>query len=141
MMELNNLEGAKDKIEKAAELGGGKFALAHVNQAVLCMQSGDMTGAMAQLQTAIKVDPLCETAHVHMSHLHIQNKDLAAAIKSYDAAINLLRVPQELTECYAMREAVAAQQSLLSSQPEIYEPVMEEIRQLQAQMQAQMQGM
>ena len=48
--------------------------------------------------------------------------------------------PQELTECYAMREAVAAQQALLSAQPEVYEPVMEEIRQMQAAMQAQMAG-
>ena len=94
MMELNDLDGAKAKIEKAAELGGGKFALAHVNQAVLRMNSMDMKGAMGQLQKAIAVDPLCETAHVHMAHLHIQDKNLPAAIKSYDAAINLLRVPQ-----------------------------------------------
>ena len=64
---------------------------------------------------------------------------LRAAIELTDprqwrAAIALLRVPQELTECYAMREAVAAQLSLLEAQRDLYEPILEELRQMQAQM-------
>jgi len=140
LLELQKTDEAVEKIGKAIKLGGGKFALAHVNQAVIQMTTGDMQGAMAELQSAVTVDPLCETAHVHMAHLHIQDKALQAAVDSYDKAIELLRVPQELTECFAMREAVAAQLQLLTAQPALYEPVMEEIRQMQAQMQAQMMG-
>eukprot|EP00966_Prymnesium_polylepis_P203131 4705899-Prymnesium_polylepis.1 len=54
--------------------------------------------------------------------------------------IPLAGAHRELTECFAMREAVAAQLQLLTAQPALYEPVMEEIRQMQAQMQAQMMG-
>jgi len=140
LIELNRLGDAAPKIEKAIALSGGKFALAFVNQAVLKMTQNDMPGAKALLRQAIEADPRCETAHVHLAHLHIQDKDLQAAIDSYDAAIQLLRVPQELMECCAMRESVYAQLTLLRTQGEIFEPVMEEVRQMQAQMQEQMQA-
>ena len=77
---------------------------------------------------AIAVDPLCETAHVHLAHLHLQRNDLEAAIAAYDRGIALLRVKQELVDCYSMREAAAAQHKLLTEQAAIYAPVMEENR-------------
>ena len=85
---------------------------------------------------AIKVDPLCETAHVHMAHLMLQNNDLSGAIGAFDDAVALLRVKQELDETFSMREAAVAQLTLLQSQPEIYEPAMARQRAQAAQMAA-----
>ena len=39
-------------------------------------------------------------AHVHMAHLCLQKNDLEAAVASYDHAVNLLRMKQELIDCY-----------------------------------------
>ena len=44
--------------------------------------------------TPHQVDPLCETAHVHMAHLCLQKNDLEAAVASYDLAVGLLRMKQ-----------------------------------------------
>ena len=62
------------------------------------------------------------------AHLHLQRNDLEAAIAAYDRGIALLRVKQELVDCYSMREAAAAQHKLLTEQAAIYAPVMEENR-------------
>ena len=85
----------------------------------------DADAALKSCLHAIDVDPLCETAHVHLAHLHLQRNDLEAAIAAYDRGIALLRVKQELVDCYSMREAAAAQHKLLTEQAEIYAPVME----------------
>ena len=42
----------------------------------------------------MEVDPLCETAHVHMAHLCLQKNDLESAVASYDLAVGLLRMKQ-----------------------------------------------
>lgn len=83
---------------------------------------------------AIDADGLCETAHVHMAHLMLQKSEWAVAIESFDAALALLRVKQEVEETFAMREAAAAQQALLTAQPEIYKPAMERQRAAMANM-------
>ena len=88
----------------------------------------DADAALKSCLHAIAVDPLCETAHVHLAHLHLQRNDLEAAIAAYDRGIALLRVKQELVDCYSMREAAAAQHKLLTEQAAIYAPVMEENR-------------
>ena len=46
----------------------------------------DLNGAIERCKQAVSVDPLCETAHVHMAHLHLQNSDLSAAVASSEAA-------------------------------------------------------
>ena len=88
---------------------------------------------------AIEVDPLCETAHVHMAHLYLQNQDLAEAIAAFDDAMGLLRVKQELEEACTMREAAAAQLALLTENPALYQPCIDAQRQ-QAMMMAQQMG-
>ena len=106
-----------------------RYALAHVNLGVLQMHlDADADAALKSCLHAIAVDPLCETAHVHLAHLHLQRNDLEAAIAAYDRGIALLRVKQELVDCYSMREAAAAQHKLLTEQAAIYAPVMEENR-------------
>ena len=40
------------------------------------------------------MDPLCETAHVHMAHLCLQKYDLEGALAAYDSAVALLRMKQ-----------------------------------------------
>ena len=67
-------------------------------------------------------------AHVHMAHLCLQKNDLEAAVASYDRAVGLLRMKQELIDCFSMREAAAAQLALLREQPDIFGPVMEDNR-------------
>jgi len=54
----------------------------------------DLEGAIALCRRAVEVDPLCETAHVHMAHLCLQKNDLEAAVASYDLAVGLLRMKQ-----------------------------------------------
>ena len=66
-----------------------------------------------------------------------KNSDLEGAVKSFDDAVALLRVKQELEETFSMREAAAAQLKLLKEQPEIYEPAMARQR-AQAQQMAAM---
>jgi hypothetical protein len=65
----------------------------------------------------------------------LQQNKWAEAVACFDKALALLRVKQEVEETYAMREAAAAQLSLLTSAPDIYEPVMERQRALMAGMQ------
>jgi hypothetical protein len=67
-------------------------------------------------------------AHVHMAHLCLQKNDLEAAVASYDRAVGLLRMKQELIDCFSMREAAAAQLALVREQPDIFGPVMEDNR-------------
>jgi len=133
LLETSKLEEATRMLDRAVELGGANFAPGVVNQAVLKMVQSDMPGAMEFLKKAIQMDPLCETAHVHLAHLYIQDKDLKSAVESYDKAIDLLRVPQELSDCIAMREAVSAQLSLLEGNKALFEPIFDNIRrQMQA---------
>eukprot|EP00964_Phaeocystis_antarctica_P110289 scaffold74665_cov42-Phaeocystis_antarctica.AAC.1 len=54
----------------------------------------DLEGAITLCRKAVEVDPLCETAHVHMAHLCLQKNDLEAAVASYDLAVGLLRMKQ-----------------------------------------------
>lgn len=120
---------ATKKFEKALEASGGRFALAHVNLGVLKLHaSKDMTGAIEQCRKAIEVDPLCETAHMHLAGLLLQQSNLGEAVDAYDKAVSLLRVKQELVECYSMREAAAAQLVLLREQRDVYEPAIERQR-------------
>ena len=137
-MQAQDAEGAGAKFRAALELSGGSFALAHVNLGVLQVHAAqDAAGAMAHCEAAIAVDPLCETAHVHMAHLRLQSLDLKGAVAAYDKAVCLLRMKQELVDCYSMREAAAAQLVLLEAQPDIYGPAMEQHR---ARTMAAMQG-
>lgn len=99
----------------------------------------DLHGAIEACKEAIKADPLCETAHVHMAHLQLQNSDLRAAVAAFDDAVALLRVKQELEETFAMREAAAAQLSLLTENPAIYGPAMAKQREAAAMAMAQQQ--
>jgi len=129
LVETGELDAARGKFELAISVSGGKFALAHVNQGVLLLhEQQDLEGAIALCRRAVEVDPLCETAHVHMAHLCLQKNDLEAAVASYDLAVGLLRMKQELIDCFSMREAAAAQLALLRDQPEVFGPVMEENR-------------
>jgi len=129
LVETGELDAARRKFEAAISVSGGKFALAHVNQGVLLLhEQQDLEGAIALCRTAVQVDPLCETAHVHMAHLCLQKNDLEAAVASYDLAVGLLRMKQELIDCFSMREAAAAQLALLRQQPEVFGPVMEDNR-------------
>ena len=140
LVETGDLAGAAEKFRKALEVSGGCFAISHVNLGVLDLHqegghSPDIDGALARFAQAIEADALCETAHVHMAHLMLQQNKWAEAVACFDKALALLRVKQEVEETYAMREAAAAQLSLLTSAPEIYEPVMERQRALMAGMQ------
>ena len=67
-----------------------------------------------------------------MAHLLLQKADLKNAVDAFDSAISLLRVKQELEETCAMREATAAQLTLISEQNEIYAPILERHRAAQA---------
>jgi len=121
LLEAQDVEGAASKFRAALKLSDDTFALAHVNLGVLQLHGlQDAAGALQHCEEAIKVDPLCETAHVHMAHLRLQTLDLEGAVSAYDKAVSLLRMKQELVDCYSMREAAAAQLSLLEAQPDIY---------------------
>ena len=140
LVETGDLAGAADKFRKALEVSGGSFAISHVNLGVLELhQDGgrapNLDGAIARFEQAIVADPLCETAHVHMAHLMLQQSEWEKAIRCFDDALALLRVKQEVEETYSMREAAAAQFALLSSAPEIYRPAMERQRMMMAGMQ------
>jgi import receptor subunit TOM70 len=129
LVEAQDYAAAKQKFSAALKASGDKYALAHVNMGVLQLhQSQDMEGGMRHCEKAIAVDPLCETAHVHLAHLKLQQFDLVGAVAAYDSAVALLRMKQELVDCYSMREATAAQLQLITAQPEIYEPLMAEHR-------------
>jgi len=129
LVEAQDFAAAKQKFSAALKVSGGKYALAHVNMGVLLLhQSQDLDGGLLHCEKAIAVDPLCETAHVHQAHLKLQQLDFAGAVAAYDAAVALLRMKQELIDCYSMREATAAQLQLLTAQPEIYGPLMAEHR-------------
>ena len=142
MVESGDLEGARKKFEKAIRVSGGVFALGHVNLGVLKLHGdADLHGAIEACKQAIAADPLCETAHVHMAHLQLQNSDLRAAVTAFDDAVGMLRVKQELEETYAMREAAAAQLSLLTENPTVYGPAMAKQREAAQQMAAQQQMM
>ena len=139
MVEKGDLDGARKKFEQAIKVSGGVFALGHVNLGVLKLHgSADLHGAIEACQLAIQADPLCETAHVHMAHLQLQNSDLRAAVSAFDDAVALLRVKQELEETYAMREAAAAQLSLLNENPTVYGPAMQKQREAAAMAAQQM---
>ena len=142
LVESGDLAGARTNFEKALAVSGGSYALAHVNLGILCLhEKQDIHGAIAKCQEAVAADPLCETAHVHMAHLQLQNSDLRAAVAAFDEAIALLRVKTELEEACGMREAAAAQVKLLTENPKLYEPAMARQRaQAAAMMQAQMAG-
>ena len=88
----------------------------------------DFIDAIENCEEAIKVDALCETAHVHMAHLHLQNSDLSAAVAAFDDALSLLRVKQELEEAFTMREAAGAQLALLAENPTLYQPAIDNQR-------------
>ena len=104
-------------------MSGNRFALAYVNLGVLRLHANqDLAGAVERCKKAIEVDKLCETAHVHMAHLCLQQFDLEGAVKAYDDAVALLRMKQELVDCYSMRESAAAQLALLRAQPDVYGP-------------------
>lgn len=76
LVESGDLAGATAKFEKAIKVSKGAFALAHVNLGVLQLHvQQDVVGAIARCQQAIDADALCETAHVHMAHLHLQVGD------------------------------------------------------------------
>ena len=95
LVETGELDAARGKFELAISVSGGKFALAHVNQGVLLLhEQQDLEGAITLCRKAVEVDPLCETAHVHMAHLCLQKNDLEAAVASYDLAVGLLRMKQ-----------------------------------------------
>jgi len=129
LVETGELQLARGKFDEAVRVSGGRFALAHVNKGVLKLhENQDLAGAIELCKTAVEVDPLCETAHVHMAHLCLQKNDLESAVASYDRAVGLLRMKQELIDCYSMREAAAAQLALLREQPALFGPVMEENR-------------
>jgi len=139
LVESGDLVGATSKFEKALSVSGNSYALAHVNLGVLKLHSQqDIHGAIDACKRAISVDPLCETAHVHMAHLHLQNNDLAAAVTAFDDALALLRVKQELEEACTMREAAAAQLALISENPSLYQPALDAQRQQAAAMAMQM---
>ena len=140
MVENGDLDGARKKFQKAIRVSGGVFALGHVNLGVLKLHGDqDLHGAIEACKQAINADPLCETAHVHMAHLQLQNADLRAAVSAFDDAVALLRVKQELEETFAMREAAAAQLSLLNANPEVYGPAMAKQREAAAMAMAQQQ--
>ena len=127
------------KFTKAIDVSNGTFALAHVNLGVLKLHGEqDLHGAIDRCKKAIEVDPLCETAHVHMAHLQLQNNDLRAAVAAFDDALALLRVRNELEEACTMREVAAAQLSLITENPSLYQPALENQRQ-QAMMMAMQQ--
>jgi len=129
LVESGDLPGARAKFNKAIEVSGGGFALAHVNLGVLKLHADqDVEGAIEKCKEAIVADPLCETAHVHMAHLMLQKNDLAVAVAAFDDAVALLRVKQELEETFAMREAAAAQLTLVTEQPDVYLPALEKQR-------------
>ena len=133
LVEMGDLVEAKRKFQKVLDISDSSFALAYVNLGVLQLHSEqDMDGAVEKCAQAVKVDPLCETAHVHMAHLMLQKGNLSAAVAAFDDAIALLRAKQELQEAYAMREAGAAQLVLMEEQPEVYKPAMERLRAQQA---------
>ena len=132
------LDLARAKFDEALRVSGGRFALAHVNQGVLKLhRDGDLAGAIELCKKAAEVDPLCEAAHVHMGQFCLQRcaspgnpvsgmkNDLESAVASYDRALGLLRMKQELIDCFSMREAAAAQLALLREQPAVFGPVME----------------
>jgi len=126
LIDSGDFEGAKAKFEKAIEVSNGGFALAHVNLGVIKLHAeNDSARAIEFCKQAIAADPLCETAHIHLAHLMLQISDLGAAVVSFDDAVALIRVKQELEETFAMREASAAQLTLLNEQPEIFKPVIE----------------
>ena len=125
LVESGDLAAASSKFEKALDVSDGGFALAHVNLGVLKLHGEqDLQGAIDRCAKAVQVDPLCETAHVHMAHLMLQKNDLEGAVGAFDDAVALLRVKQELEETFSMREAAAAQLALLAQQPAVYEPAM-----------------
>jgi len=142
LVESGDLPGARAKFERAIAVSDDTFALAHVNLAVLSLHADqDMPGAIERCNKAIAVDPLCETAHVHKAHLHLQAQQLQESVAAFDDAVALLRVKRELEEAHTMREAAAAQLALLTENPKVYQPAVEQQRQMAAQMmmQAQMQ--
>lgn len=140
LVESGDLQGATAKFEQAISVSKGSFALAHVNLGVLALHvDQDLPAAIERCKKAIAVDPLCETAHVHMAHLHLQANELEKAVSAFDEATSMLRVKQELEEAFTMREAAAAQLSLLADQPKLYQPAIEVQRQQAAMMAAQMQ--
>ena len=51
----------------------------------------DADAALKSCLHAIAVDPLCETAHVHLAHLHLQRNDLEAAIAACAARLDAPR--------------------------------------------------
>ena len=139
LVESGDLTGALAKFTKAIDVSNGTFALAHVNLGVLKLHGEqDLHGAIDRCKKAIEVDPLCETAHVHMAHLQLQNNDLRAAVAAFDDALALLRVRNELEEACTMREVAAAQLSLITENPSLYQPALENQRQ-QAMMMAMQQ--
>ena len=129
LVESGDLSGAASKFNKALEVSGSSYALAHVNLGVLKLHAEqDLNGAIERCKQAVSVDPLCETAHVHMAHLHLQNSDLSAAVAAFDDALSLLRVKQELEEAFTMREAAGAQLALLAENPTLYQPAIDNQR-------------
>ena len=71
-----------------------------------------------------------------MAHLRLQQFDLQAAVDCYDRAVALLRMKQELVDCFSMREATYAQLQLTQALPHIFKPAMEKHRQRVAEMAA-----
>jgi len=129
LVEMGELDGAEAKFEKALEVSKGSYALAHINVGVLKLhRHQDIPGAMEQCKKAISVDPLCESAHVQLAQLHLHAQDQAAAVAAFDDALALLRVKQELVEACKMREIVAAQLSLLTQNPKLYQPALDRQR-------------
>jgi len=126
LIDSGNFEAATAKFQKAIDVSNGGFALAHVNLGVIKLHAEqDSEAAIARCKQAIAADPLCETAHIHLAHLMLSIPDLAGALAAFDDAVALIRVKQELEETFAMREAAAAQLTLITEQPEIYKPVLE----------------
>jgi len=136
LVEAGELEKASASFRRAIEASNGEFALPHVNNGVIELHTkGDMEAAVAHCKKALEVDPLCETAHLHMAHLCLQQDKLQEAVEAYDKAIGMMRVKQELIECLSMREGAAAQLALLSEQREVYGPAIERQKARAMQMQ------
>jgi len=137
LTEAGQLDEAKAKFRAALALSSNGFALAHVNLGVLELTGAqNLDKALEHCAQAVAADALCETAHVHMAHLWLQKMDLKAAVESYDRAVALLRMKQELVDCFSMREATATQVKLLEAQPHIYGPAMQQHRERFAEMAA-----
>ena len=75
--------------------GGGGGLLAPPPRASLPrLRPARAQAAIKHCEKAISVDPLCETAHVHMAHLCLQKYDLRGAVAAYDRAVEMLRLKQ-----------------------------------------------